>query len=197
MGHQPAFLYVRIKKKDKEYMGLSRKLILVINGKGGCGKDTICNIVAKRYKTINISEITPIKEIASVGGWKGEKTDKARKFLADLKALFVDYNNLPYEYALGYIKDFINDDNEILFIHAREPEEIAKLVNGSPYKVNTILIRREDKLFTSKRHYGNHADDDVENYPYDFIYEGHNDSEEALEKDFMDYFENNLLKNLD
>ena len=40
------------------------KLTIVINGMGGVGKDTLCRFAAERYKTENISSITPIKELA-------------------------------------------------------------------------------------------------------------------------------------
>ena len=31
------------------------KLTIVINGKGGVGKDTLCRFAAERYKTENVS----------------------------------------------------------------------------------------------------------------------------------------------
>ena len=40
--------------------------IYVINGSGGTGKDTVCDITAKYYKVRNISSITPIVEIAKL-----------------------------------------------------------------------------------------------------------------------------------
>ena len=45
--------------------------IYVINGSGGTGKDTVCDITAKYYKVRNISSITPIVEIAKFAGWNG------------------------------------------------------------------------------------------------------------------------------
>ena len=42
-----------------------KKLAIVINGAGGVGKDTLCDFAAKHYKTLNVSTITPIKEIAA------------------------------------------------------------------------------------------------------------------------------------
>jgi adenylate kinase len=60
------------------------KAVIIINGAGGVGKDTICDLAAKHFKVKNISSITPIKELAARCGWGGEKDDKARKFLSDL-----------------------------------------------------------------------------------------------------------------
>lgn len=50
-----------------------------------------------------------------------------------------------------------------VFIHCREPKEIQRIKEKFDYDVYTILIRRDMLKF-----YGNHADDEVENYTYDF-----------------------------
>lgn len=68
-----------------------KKIVIIINGNGGVGKDTLCDFAAEKYKVTNVSAITPIREIAFQHGWKGEKTPKSRKFLADLKRIFVEY----------------------------------------------------------------------------------------------------------
>ena len=102
------------------------KLTIVINGKGGVGKDTLCRFAAERYKTENVSSITPIKEIAALCGWQGEKTDRARKFLSDLKALTAEYNDFPTNYLVAQYRAFLASDGELLFVHIREPEEIRK-----------------------------------------------------------------------
>ena len=60
------------------------KAVIVINGAGGVGKDTICDLAAKHFKVRNISSVDPIKEIATFCGWTGVKDDRARKFLHDL-----------------------------------------------------------------------------------------------------------------
>ena len=77
------------------------KVLIVINGKGGVGKDTLCDFAARHFKTRNISSVTPIKEIAKAGGWKGEKDAKARTMLSDLKKVFTEYNEIK-DYDRGY-----------------------------------------------------------------------------------------------
>ena len=72
-----------------------KKLVMVINGAGGVGKDTLCEFAMKHFKVMNISSITPIKELAALAGWDGKKDDKSRKFLSDLKQLSVEYNDYP------------------------------------------------------------------------------------------------------
>lgn len=49
------------------------KCIIVINGAGGVGKDTLCDFASKYYKTMNVSSVDPIKEAAYILGWKGTK----------------------------------------------------------------------------------------------------------------------------
>jgi adenylate kinase family enzyme len=49
------------------------KLAIVINGGGGAGKDTLCDMAAKHFDVVNVSSIDPIKRIARENGWNGEK----------------------------------------------------------------------------------------------------------------------------
>ena len=69
-----------------------KKLTFVINGAGGVGKDTLCDLAARHFKVYNISTIMPIKDIARMCGWMGEKSDKARRFLSDLKRVTVAFS---------------------------------------------------------------------------------------------------------
>ena len=54
-----------------------KKTVVVINGRGGVGKDTLCAFAAERYSVQNSSAITPIKEMAEIIGWRGEKDNQA------------------------------------------------------------------------------------------------------------------------
>ena len=93
-----------------------KKITIIINGKGGAGKDTMCEMAAKHFRTMNVSSIDPIKKIASQNGWNGEKDDKSRKFLADLKKIFTDYNDLPTEYfsinSEATLTEFLNSGED-------------------------------------------------------------------------------------
>ena len=145
-----------------------KKTVIVINGAGGVGKDTLCEFAEKHFKVMNVSSITPIKEIAAMCGWSGEKTDKARKFLSDLKALSIEYNDYPTLWATKKYSEFISSDNEIMFLHVREPEEIAKFVKATDGMAKTLLIRGGERM--RKSNYGNVSDDGVENYSYDYYF---------------------------
>ena len=161
---------------------MTGKTVIVINGAGGVGKDTLCDLAQKHFKIKNISSITPIKQIAALCGWGGEKTDKARKFLAEMKQLCVDYNDYPTLWAKGEYESFLESDDEIMFVHIREPEEIGKFVSATGGEAKTLLVRAPIRL--NRGAYGNAADDNVENYNYDYYFNNDKTLEEA-ERDFV------------
>lgn len=166
--------------KEKVELIMGKKAI-VINGVGGVGKDTLCDLAAKHFKVYNVSSITPIKEIASLCGWNGAKDDKSRKFLSDLKLLCVEYNDYPTKWATERYEQFLLSENDIMFLHVREPEEIAKFVSATNNEARTLLIRGGSRM--TKMNYGNVSDDGVENYSYDYYFVNEKGLDEA-EKDF-------------
>ena len=153
------------------------KTVIVINGSGGVGKDTLCDLCARHFKVYNVSSITPIKDIARECGWDGSKDDKARKFLSDLKALCIEYNDYPTVWAKARYDEFLKSDNDVMFLHVREPEEIAKFVKATDSAAKTLLVRGGDRM--TKSHYGNYSDDAVENYDYDYYFLNDKSLEEA------------------
>lgn len=160
-----------------------KKIAIVINGAGGVGKDTLCELAAKHFKVKNISSITPIKEVAALCGWDGTKDNKARKFLSDLKNLCVEYNNYPTLWAKGQYEEFLTSDEEIMFVHIREAEEIKKFVDATDGKAKTLLVRGGKRM--PKGEYGNVSDDGVENYSYDYYFLNESSLDEA-ERDFVE-----------
>ena len=159
-----------------------KKLGIVINGRGGVGKDTLCDFAAKVYRTVNVSSVDPIKKRASQNGWKGEKTPEARRFLAELKRIFTEYNDLPNQYCISeYCKFLKSPESQIFFVHIREGEQIQRFVSAAKCfdeaKCITLLVR-------SKRCegvYGNASDDMVENYTYDYVFQNDGTLAEAEE----------------
>lgn len=139
--------------------------IFVINGNGGVGKDLFIEFVKDicYNKVYSISSIAPIKELAKTGKWDGKTKDKkSRKLLSELKKLFTEFNDLPLDYMLSSLEK-IEDNNNIIFFHIREPSEIEKLkskVDG----LFTVLIDKEDK-----ENWDNSSDNEVYNYAYDII----------------------------
>ena len=139
------------------------KKIFIINGSGGVGKDTFVNLVSKRVKTMNVSSVDKVKEIAKLIGWDGvSKTEKDRKFLSDLKLLTTKYCDMPFQYMKQKVEEFNNSEYDCLFLHIREPEEIRKAVKE--FNAQTILVIRESVAPILS----NMADRNVYNYKYDF-----------------------------
>ena len=154
-----------------------KKIALVINGRGGVGKDTLCDLAARHYKVYNISSVDPIKDIARQCGWDGRKDDKSRRFLSDLKALTIAYNDFPTDWAKERYLGFLESDNEIMFLHIREPEEIEKFVRATGGAAKTLLIRGGDRM--TKSNYGNVSDDRVDDYTYDYYFTNDKSLDEA------------------
>lgn len=165
------------------------KLVVIINGNGGVGKDTLCEFAAEKYEVRNVSAITPIKKIASQYGWQGEKDAKSRKFLADLKQIFIEYNDLPFHYLMEEYQKFLDSSAQILFVHIREGEEIDKLKQAVEIPCITLLVRRNSGLTS----WGNASDDNVEQYQYDYVYVNDKTLTEA-KADFWSFLEKILTE---
>lgn len=150
-----------------------QKTVIIINGRGGCGKDTLCDIAGRSYKVLNFSSITPIKQLAREAGWKGEKDPRSRKMLADLKKILCDYNDLCTNYLLDRLDAFLEseNDNEIMFAHIREASEIDKFKKAAEKRcrVVTLLVKRETEDYSHEA-LGNSSDDEVETYDYDHVF---------------------------
>lgn len=170
------------------------KQIFIINGSGGVGKDTFVELVStelndimKRFHTvINFSSVDKVKCIAKEIGWNGKKTEKDRKFLSDLKILSSEYCDMPFKSMRETVNNFILDKNSVfLFLHIREPEEIARAVKE--FGANTILIRRN----SIEHIISNIADENVFNFNYDFVID--NDGTIGELKDKVKKFINKVI----
>ncbi len=139
------------------------KEIVIINGTGGSGKDTFVEFCAKYVKVMNFSSIDKVKEIAKLIGWNGGKTDKDRKFLSDLKKLTTEYNDMAFNSISDAVVRFKNNEDNLMFIHIREPEEIERAKNS--FDTKTLLIKRMGLENIST----NYSDASVDNYDYDYI----------------------------
>lgn len=152
-----------------------KKLVIVINGAGGVGKDTLCDYAHQRFLTRNVSSIDPVKKVARTIGWNGEKTPEARRLLSELKRIMTEYNDAPTAYLLEQYRQFIHSGDNILFCHIREPEEIDKFKSKIHTSLVTLLIERN----TGVKSWGNTSDDDVANYDYDFRFDNNMPLEES------------------
>ena len=159
------------------------KQIFIINGSGGCGKDTFVNYVSKHVPTINYSSVFKVKSIAKMIGWNGEKSERDRKFLSDLKKLTSDYCDMPFEDMKLVVDKFERTYHEFLFLHIREPKEIERAKNA--FNAKTILIRRD----SVKKIESNMSDKNVEDYKYDYYIENSGTLDD-LEKSAIKFIDN-------
>ena len=166
---------------------MPKKSVIIINGCGGVGKDTLCNIASNHYDVLNISSITPIKEIAARCGWNGEKTNSARRFLSELKRIVTEYNDYPLTWLRERYNEFVAGGDMIMFVHIREPHEIEKFKREICSDALTILVRGGARM-GGGGNYGNASDDLVEDYRYDYYYT--NDKALSdIEEDFIPFLD--------
>ena len=97
---------------------MKNKLVVIINGRGTSGKDTCISFI-NSFKVMNVSSIDPIKEAATILGWNGVKTKKARKYLSDMKKLSVEFNDYPMNYIMKMYEKFMSPYNEddVIIMH--------------------------------------------------------------------------------
>ena len=207
---------------EKPELGKPIKKVIIINGSGGVGKDAFAKRVieetlklAKRtgytteqikngqickyaidpevyYRSNNISTIDCVKTIARMFNWDGDKNERDRKMLSDLKDLMTNYNDYPFKHIVTQISDWLrydssrpNDmyDHSFLFVHCRGPKEIERLKNQFLLYTFTLLVQNPKK----EKITSNHADKNVEDYNYDFVVV--NDSDlVALRKVAVDFY---------
>ena len=163
----------------------TRTKVVIINGKPQSGKDTFCKY-AQGYcdddesaNTLIISSVDPLKEMLTQLGWDGTKTDKIRDMLMDMKQLWVQNQDGPTMFLFNNILEFhkaCTGEDNIVFVHIREPEEIKKLVNALTgfesmgIDVISLLIIRESGEDTPNQPAETRRSDDealINSYEYD------------------------------
>ena len=163
----------------------TRTKVVIINGKPQSGKDTFCKY-AQGYcdddesaNTLIISSVDPLKEMLTQLGWDGTKTDKIRDMLMDMKQLWVQNQDGPTMFLFNNILEFhkaCTGEDNIVFVHIREPEEIKKLVNALTgfesmgIDVISLLVIREGGEDTPNQPAETRRSDDealINSYVYD------------------------------
>lgn len=165
---------------------MQKKMVLITNGSGGCGKDTMAEIMNKYVDIKKISSIDVFKQMLlgytidyiAVHG----KDEKYRKLLSSVKSAFVEFNDLPYNTILNQIIEFTQTKEQVLLIDIREPEEIQKIVDTvqqtMELPIHTILVINNNVpvIETVK------SDNAVFDYaPYDYVVDN-SETLEALEQ---------------
>lgn len=140
--------------------------VVIINGFPNAGKDTFVKLCQElRTGVYNIHTSTPAKIALGKLGWDGiEKTPEVRNLLALMMEFSYKAWDGPTMYCVKSVLDIdAIDRNALIFIHCREPYNIEKLRRNLPLST-TLFICREDSIKDSV----NEADQNVENYNYDF-----------------------------
>lgn len=149
------------------------KQVFIINGMAASGKDTFISLVNKAFKyskfnrsnnpVMNFSSVDKVKKIAMMIGWNGEKSERDRKFLSDLKFLTTEYNDMSFNSMKEKVNEFKSSDSTMLFLHIRESNEIEKA--RVEFDAKTILVIRDSVEHITS----NVSDKDVFNYDYDIV----------------------------
>lgn len=166
-----------------------QKRIFIVNGMARAGKDTFADILKKLVPgVVKISSIDMVKDIASHIGWSGDKTEKDRKFLSDLKCLLSEYSDLPFLHIMNIVVSFLKDEpilnfhdrrrapNNVLLIDIREPAEIERAKIAFNAKTIFIENNRVEQVTS------NMADAGVYDYEYDIAIRNNGTLEEFEER---------------
>lgn len=165
--------------------------VIVINGHAASGKSTFVKMCAE-YPNTDVYEFSMVdaaKAMARLIDWdESQKSSRDRKFLSDLKDLIDSYKDASYEYVRYQIENHVLPHDlqgeRVIFIHAREPQDIMRLVHD--FNARTLVIRRKE---VESLKLNNHADSNWWNYKYDYSV-NNDDGLEFLKRnseDFMKY----------
>ena len=140
------------------------KEIIIINGCGGVGKDTFVDFLTSSVDVAHTSIVQPAKWLAQAVGWTGTKSEKDRKFLADLKTLIDDYSDANYKFVAAYMREFQKGgiDAELFCIDMREKKDIDRA--RKEFGAKAVLITRDSVSPIES----NHADANVHEIEYDY-----------------------------
>ena len=173
-------------------------IVIVLNGTAKSGKDQFVSYMKEigDFRIKNYSSIDTVKNIALLCfGWNGKKDDKSRKFLSEIKRVWSEYNNGPFEDIIKkietdikYTKDVKKTLETIYFVHVREPEEIKKMKERfGNKKCITLLIKKDVDSIPD-----NDSDKNVNNYEYDITIENNSGLKEF--KKTAEDFSKSLIK---
>ena len=155
---------------------MEKKLVVVINGAPGIGKDTFIekckDYIADHYysiKVYNFSSIQPAVNLAREYHWNTRKDPTSRNMLAEIK----QYLDKWFDASFKYITQKIHNTNDyilsIIFVHIREPENIDRLKeyykDSETIKLITLYIENND--YKIQEGITNSSDLNTGNYNYD------------------------------
>lgn len=157
---------------------MKNQLVVAINGMARSGKDTFAESSINLFNTNdlageNFSSVDKVKELLGIMGWDGEKDDKSRKALSDLKDLWTEYNDGPFNEIL---KKITESKAKIIFVHIREVPEIEKLKHWC--NDNSIFFESIRVIRDSVKQITNNTGDNGSLEEYDYTHTMYNNSSE-------------------
>ncbi len=151
---------------------MDRKVIFIINGYPGAGKDTFADDVVGALSDLgwharSISSIDPIRNMLRKEGIRVDiKGPAERKLLSDVKAAFNGYDRYADRMASKTAIDFVERPGDrAIFVHVREPDAIAFMADLTPANIwfaRVFVERKYDAAALS-----NISDQNVEEVEYD------------------------------
>lgn len=158
--------------------------VVVLNGVAKSGKDSFIAMVLRaaekdpvsRVVVGQTSTIDPIKDVMRREfGWTGGKAERDRLFMHNLKMLTTEYCDLSFRHTRESIDVFFETwarisfvDGAIMFVMAREPDDIARYVERYGGRAVTALMRMP---IAEVKIPGNGGDQGVFDYRYDYFIE--------------------------
>lgn len=154
------------------------KHVFIVNGGPRVGKDTVVDFMRKALEAAQIrtdafSSIDPVRAMLTGAGFDLEhKTGRDRALLAIVGAAVETHSFWRSRWSARATKElFDKPGSAVMFIHAREPEIIERIVrmiacdHGTAVRVTKLLVRspRGETELT------NDADRNVEKVAYDIV----------------------------
>lgn len=148
--------------------------IFIVNGYPQSGKTLFAEYADEILKQefqgcviIRTSVIDPVKYVASKIGWDGNKDDRGRKLLSDLK----DALDVYCDFTFCNIDKFAESSADFMFIDARSDYDIDYAVKN--HNAITVFIDKDSEI-----EHLNHADANVRDYNYQYYIDNNGTKED-------------------
>jgi len=148
---------------------------LVVNGSGGVGKDTFCEMLRKYTRVYKCSIIDVVKEVMIGAGLSIEKNAKTRKQMYDIKQA-LEKRDIPYQCVKNELHNSQIEYEPVFWVDMREKEDIDRFARE--YGAIKVLIKN-DRVAPI---ISNPADSSVFENGYDYIIENNGTLENLQEE---------------
>lgn len=158
--------------------------VFIINGMARAGKDTFCEFVSELYpNTYHFSIVDLVKAQALQINWDGNKDEKGRKLLCELKRITDEYDDRNFKRVINVV-EHLSNPGMVFLIDMRESQDIERARKELNAKV--VFVKNDNvSMITS-----NYADAGVFDISYDILIDNSNSLEELKIKaqDFINAY---------